>query len=143
MNLYHITFQNLGQAVMINPSVSADAHTSEISVARVCAAPSVAQCIDALAMCDKVKDGRKSCKLVGFIYQIEDVSQFKAYSDVFDFSETGEHISEKPAAATLVGIIHIPAINNAGYMNKEKTTVSPKGIAFEEITAEIFNQYYA
>jgi len=141
MKLFHISFSNLGEETTLTPRIPADAHKSEVDFARVCAAPTLEGCVDSLSRTEKVVEGKKSCKLVGFVYEV-DAETFKKYDDVFDAEITSEHISVQPVQAKMVGMIHIPAVKNAGYLDAKNTHKTSKGEIFEVITSEVYENYY-
>ena len=141
MKLFHISFQNLGEQTTLTPRIPQDAHASESNIPRVCAAPTLEGCVDSLAFTEKVKQGKKSCKLVGFVYELE-VGKFQKNNDVFDAHVTDEYVSTEPVSAKMVGMIHIPATKNAGYLDQKNTHPTKKGEVFEVISNEIYEQYY-
>lgn len=141
MKLFHISFQNLGEQTVLTPRIPEDAHESEVKFARVCAAPTIEGCVDSLAFTEKVMIGKQSCKLVGFVYEV-DPNGFQKYDGVFDAEITQEHISRNPVPAKMVGMIHIPAKIRASYLDPEKTRKTSKGEVFEIISEDIYEKYY-
>lgn len=116
MKLYHLAYHNLGHEINLLPSTSEDKANHEIDTPRVCAAPSIEQCIVSLHKCEKFKQLKEDGLLDLFVYEIENPDQFLPYKEVYDFKLTDEHISFQKAKAKLVCKIHIPRLKTMKYI---------------------------
>ena len=139
--MYHLTLKNLGQSVTLKPFASEDRSDTEIDTPRVCASPTIEQCVFALKGCEWFKAKKNENTLCLFVYEIDEKSNFIPYTDVFDFEKTNEHISFNEEPAKLVGVIHIPNSNEAKYLSN-KTNVKGTNIVFEKITFDTYQKYY-
>ena len=145
-SLYHLSAKYLGQRVKLKALVPEDMAKSEVDFARVCAAPSIEQCIIALHEMEWFMEKKSERILCLFVYEIEDISKFEAYEDVFDFDLTGEHVSKLDSWATFKEVVHVPEWHKAGYLNLEKTHLIDIPFfrcAYEHISNEVFEKYYS
>lgn len=141
MGLFHLSFEDLGEWVTLKVSCSEERGKTEMETPHVSAAPSIEECIVALKSCERFQTAKDNNSLCLHVYEIESPEHFEAYSDVFDFCKTNEHISFSPEMAKKVGIVHIHKFKNMRYLTSE-VEVKDANCVYEIITQDVFDKYY-
>lgn len=113
--LYHISLKDLGSECNFWPlrPDETDQDPSEYDMpARICAAPSIEQCVDSVYTCAKVRSLVRKYGAKFFIYTFEgeEAAKFSANEHVYDHSTTEEYISIVRAKAKRINMgIFLPA----------------------------------
>ena len=110
-NMYHISRHYLGQNATFKPRIPVSQNEGETKLpARVCAAPSIDQCWEAINGCyDLIAEMRKQ-RVTGyyfFVYQFNDTSSFVPSESVKDYNKSGEMISVMPVEAELIDVFYV------------------------------------
>lgn len=144
--LYHLSAKYLGDRVKLKALVPENMDKTEVDFPRVCAAPSIKQCIIAIHDMEWFIEKKADGILCLFVYEMENADDFEPYEDVYDYDLTAEHISKKDSWATFKGIVHIPNSHRAGYLNPEKTQMIEIPFfrcAYEHIDNGVFEEHYS
>lgn len=109
--MYHISRHYLGQKVEFTPRIPISQNACEIDLpARVCAAPSIEQCWEAINGCNDIITELQNYKVTGyyfFVYQFPDTSSFAPSTCVKDFEHSNEMISLTPVKAELISVFYV------------------------------------
>lgn len=109
--MYHISRHFLGQKAVFTPRVPVSQNKCEIDLpARVCAAPSIEQCWEAINGCQDLIDEMKKNNVSGyyfFVYKFNDSSSFTPSTSVKDFNQSGEMISLVTVEAELIDVFYV------------------------------------
>lgn len=109
--MYHISKHYLGNTAIFNPRIPVSQNVCEIQLpARVCAAPTVEQCWEAINGCNDIITEMQKKKVTGyyfFVYRFLDTSTFSPSTTVKDFVHSGEMISLIPVEAELIDVFYV------------------------------------